>query len=77
MADFHQEGIITTLHALHEAFDRGEYLLGLKRKLEEYSHHLRISLLLPSLYSEIENPEVHNRILFALSRIPVDSLGAR
>jgi glucosyl-3-phosphoglycerate synthase len=77
MADFHQEGIITTLHALHEAFDRGQYLLGLKRKLEEYSHHLRISLPLPSLYSEIENLEVLNRILSALLRVPVDSLGAK
>ena len=49
MADFHQEGIITTLHALYEAFDREEYLENLEQKLEEYSRHLKISLLLPSL----------------------------
>jgi glucosyl-3-phosphoglycerate synthase len=69
MADFHQEGIITTLHALYEVFDREEYLLSLERNLEEYSHHLRISLLLPSLYSEIENPEVLNRILETIKQV--------
>lgn len=63
MADFHQEGIVTTLHSLYEAFDRGAYLEILEQKLEEYSRHLRISLLLPSLYSEIKNPEVLNPIL--------------
>ena len=50
MSDFHQEGIITTLHALYEAFNGDEYLAKLERKLEEYSRHLRSSLLLPSLY---------------------------
>ena len=51
MADFHQEGIITTLHALYEAFDREAYLQNLESKLEEYSHHLSICLLLPCLYT--------------------------
>ncbi|MFH1625158.1 MAG: hypothetical protein ABID54_08375 [Pseudomonadota bacterium] len=54
MSDFHQEGIITTLHGLYEIFDREEYLTSLEQKLEEYSRHLKISLLLPSLYSEIQ-----------------------
>ena len=53
MADFHQEGIITTLHALYGAFDRKAYQGHLEKKLEEYSRHLRIGLLLPSLYFEI------------------------
>jgi len=34
MSDFHQEGIITTLHALYDVFDREEYLIGLEQKLE-------------------------------------------
>lgn len=63
MADFHQEGVITTLHGLYEAFDREEYLVHLERKLEEYSNHVRISLLLPSLYSEIRSPQVLDPIL--------------
>ena len=46
MADFHQEGIITTLHALHEAFDRETYIASLERKLEEYSRHQKITLCL-------------------------------
>lgn len=63
MADFHQEGVITTLHPLYEAFDREEYLASLERKLDEYSNHVRISLLLPSLYSEIQNPQVLDPIM--------------
>jgi glucosyl-3-phosphoglycerate synthase len=69
MGDFHQEGIITTLHGLYEAFDGEEYLAELERKLEEYSHHLRISLLLPSLYSEIENPDALGRILGEIEKV--------
>lgn len=69
MTDFHQEGTITTLHSLYETFDREEYLAGLESKLEEYSRHLRISLLLPSLYSEIKNPAVLGRILDEIGRV--------
>ncbi|KPK30596.1 MAG: hypothetical protein AMK69_03000 [Nitrospira bacterium SG8_3] len=69
MADFHQEGIITTLHALYEAFDREEYLVNLEKKLDEYSRHLRISLLLPSLYAEMQNPEVLDRILEEIQKV--------
>jgi len=69
MADFQQEGIITTLHALHEIIDREEYLQNLEQKLENYSQHLQISLLLPSLYSEIENPEVLDRIIQEIQQV--------
>jgi glucosyl-3-phosphoglycerate synthase len=69
MADFHQEGIITTLHALYGAFDRKAYLEHLEKKLEEYSRHLRIGLLLPSLYSEIQNPQVLDRILDEIRKV--------
>lgn len=63
MTDFHQQGSFTTLHALHEAFDRDEYLACLEHKLKEYSAHLNISLLLPCLYSELERPEVLDPIV--------------
>jgi len=69
MADFHQEGVITTLHALHETFDRDEYIASLERRLEEHARHVRIALLLPSLYSEIQNPEVLDRILEEIQKI--------
>jgi len=70
MADFHQEGIITTLHALHETFDREEYLANLECKMEEHARHVRIALLLPSLYSEIQNPHVLDGILGEIQKVP-------
>jgi glucosyl-3-phosphoglycerate synthase len=63
MPDFHQEGIVTNLHALHGVFDPEAYLVNLERKLEIYSRHLRISLLLPCLHSEMLTPKVLDRIL--------------
>jgi glucosyl-3-phosphoglycerate synthase len=69
MADFHQEGLITTLHALYRAFDVDDYLSNLEKKLEEYARHTKISLLLPSLYSEIENPPVLDRILTDIQKV--------
>jgi glucosyl-3-phosphoglycerate synthase len=69
MADFHQEGIITTIHALYEAFDCEEYLASLEAKLEEYAQHLRISLLLPSLHAEIHVPDVLGRILDDIQKV--------
>jgi glucosyl-3-phosphoglycerate synthase len=69
MTDFHQEGLITTLHALYEAFDRDAYLSRLESKLEEYSRHLKICLLLPSLYSEIKNPDVLGRIIDEIQKV--------
>jgi glucosyl-3-phosphoglycerate synthase len=69
MADFHQEGVITTLHALHETFNRDEYVASLERRLEDHARHVRIALLLPSLYSEIHNPEVLDRILEEIQKV--------
>lgn len=63
MTDFHQEPLITTLHALYEAFDKDSYLSNLERRLEEHAQHERISLLLPSLYSEIRDDGPLNHIL--------------
>ena len=69
MTDFHQEGIVTTLHALYEAFDKEEYLADLEHKLEEYSRHTKISLLLPSLYAELRNPQVLDRIMNNIKQV--------
>ena len=69
MADFHQEGLITTVHALYRAFDRKEYLKKLEKKIEEYATHLKISLLLPSLYSEIQNPKVLDNIINEIRKV--------
>jgi glucosyl-3-phosphoglycerate synthase len=69
MTDFHQQGVITTLHPLYEAFDRDIYLERLEAKLEEYTRHLKISLLLPSLYDEIKNPPVLDRILDEIQKV--------
>jgi len=69
MADFHQEGMITTLHALYEAFDTREYLQNLERKLELYADHQKICLLLPCLYSEITNPQVLDHITDEIGKV--------
>ena len=69
MADFHQEGVITTLHSLYESFEREIYLENLERKLEEYSTHSHICLLLPCLYAELQNPEVLDRIINDIGKV--------
>jgi glucosyl-3-phosphoglycerate synthase len=69
MPDFHQEGIVTTLHALYESFDREEYLTSLERKLEEYSHHLSICLLLPCYYTELHNPQILDNIMSEIQKV--------
>ena len=63
MSDFHQEPLITTLHALYEIGDRDAYLAELERRLEQHARHQNISLLLPSLHSEMQNAGVLDRIL--------------
>ena len=69
MADFHQEGMITTLHALYEAFDTREYLLNLEKKLECYAVHQKICLLLPCLYAEIKTPQVLDHIMDEIDKV--------
>jgi len=69
MTDFHQGGDITTLHALYGAFDEKAYLKALEARLERWSATTGIGLMLPSLFSEIENPEVLNNILTQISRV--------
>lgn len=69
MANFHQTGLITTLHSLHEAFDRDDYLDELEQKLVDYSKHQNICLLLPCLYSELQNPQVLDPIINDISNV--------
>jgi glucosyl-3-phosphoglycerate synthase len=63
LADFHQEGTITIFHDLYKAFDPDEYLINLEEKLLRYSRKVRVSLLLPCLYTELENLDVLDKIL--------------
>ena len=69
MADFHQDKIITTLHALYEAVDRESYLVNLERRLEEHAKHWNICLLLPCLFSELQNPDVLDRIVEGIQQV--------
>jgi glucosyl-3-phosphoglycerate synthase len=69
VTDFHRGPQITTLHALYEAFDSEHYLSTLERKLEHHARHEHISLLLPSLFSEIGNAGVLDRILERIGEV--------
>lgn len=69
MSEFYQDGIITTIHNLFDIFDREAYLDRLEKKLEEFSGHMRISLLLPSLYDEIKSPKVLDNIIQNINQV--------
>ncbi len=69
MADFHQQGIITTLHDLTEHFQRNDYLESLERKLEGYASKRRIALLLPLLFGELKRPDVIDRIIGEIGKV--------
>jgi glucosyl-3-phosphoglycerate synthase len=69
MADFHQEPQITTLHGLYGAFEDDFYLTELERRLEQHAQHGSISLLLPSLHSEMQNASVLDRILEQIRKV--------
>ncbi len=64
MADFHQNGIITTLHNL-----TGRHLADLEGDLVKFSQRRPLGLLLPSLYSELEGPALPN-IVQHLKSVP-------
>ncbi|MEB3307110.1 MAG: glycosyl transferase [Cyanobacteriota bacterium] len=66
MSDFHQGTSITTLHSLHTVMNDDDYQQALSARLEEHSQHCHISLLLPCLYTELENKQVMDRILNAI-----------
>ncbi len=69
MSEFHQEGSITTIHGFYDLFDPEEQLARLERKLEKFSRHMCISLLLPSLYDEIHVPKVLDNIIDQINQV--------
>jgi len=64
MADFHQNGNITTLHNL-----RTRALDDLTYELSTYAETRKITLILPSLYSELEGPALAH-IVDELTQVP-------
>lgn len=64
MADFHQNGNITTLHNL-----RTRSLEDLTYELTAFSETRKITLILPCLYSELEGPALSS-ILDELAQVP-------
>ncbi|MFY8273528.1 glycosyl transferase [Pseudoalteromonas sp. SSDWG2] len=55
MADFHQNGIVTTLHNI-----AGRSTAELEAELVEFSKERPMGLILPSLFSELEGPALAN-----------------
>jgi glucosyl-3-phosphoglycerate synthase len=64
MADFHQTGVISTLHRLGSPD-----LTRLERNLVTYSEQRPIALVLPTLFSEIRGPAL-KPIVESLARVP-------
>lgn len=64
MADFHQNGIITTLHNLTD-----RHLADLETDLVQFSEQRPMGLLLPSLFSELEGEALPN-IVQQLKSVP-------
>jgi glucosyl-3-phosphoglycerate synthase len=64
MSDFHQTGVITSLHRLGEP-----NLARLERELVRYGEERPVALVLPSLYAEIHGPAL-KQIVEELSQVP-------
>lgn len=64
MGDFYQNGVVTTLHNL-----RNQPYEELEQKLLKFSKRRPMSLILPSLYSELEGPALSN-IIDELTKVP-------
>ena len=64
MADFFQNGSITTLHNLTR-----RSIVDLERELSAFAQKRSIGLVLPSLYSELEGPALEN-IVQELMKVP-------
>ena len=64
MGDFHQSGIVTTLHNLTQ-----RSLHELEAELVNFSHQRRLGLILPSLYSELQTQALP-RIVKILEQAP-------
>ena len=63
MADFHQNGVVSTLHNISNRSAE-----DLEKELIVFSKKRPIDLILPSLYSEIEGPALKN-IINILSKV--------
>ena len=63
MSDFHQNGVISTLHNLSN-----RSLSEIEQELREYGKDAPIELILPSLYSEVEGAALKN-IVSCLSNV--------
>jgi len=64
MGDFYQNGNVTTLHNF-----RTRTLEDLEGSLEKFSHKRPMTLILPSLFSELQGPALGN-IIDELCRVP-------
>ena len=64
MSDFHQNGNIATIHNLRTVTDA-----DLTREIQTFATTRRISLILPSLYSELENQALRD-IVAELAQVP-------
>ena len=64
MADFYQNGIVTTLHNLTD-----RPVEDLERELMSFSRLRPMSLVLPSLFSELEGPALSN-IVDEVAQVP-------
>lgn len=69
MTDFHQHGNITTLHSLHEVYDKAAYLEQLEQNLVDHARYRKITLLLPCLYTELSNPDVIDPMIDDISKV--------
>ncbi len=63
MSDFHQSGVVTTLHRL-----KPNQIERIEGDLESFSRNRPIGLVLPALYSEFERPVMH-RIVSELRQV--------
>ena len=64
MADFHQNGLVTTLHNLSR-----RPVEDLEQELVGFSKQRSMALVLPSLYSELAGPALDN-IIAELTQVP-------
>jgi glucosyl-3-phosphoglycerate synthase len=69
MSEFQQEGLITTIHGFYDLFDAEEYTRKLEDRLMEFSKHVQIGLLLPSLLQEIHVPKVLDHIIDEINHV--------
>ena len=65
MADFHQNGVVATLHD----FSRRP-VEALEADLRGFAARRPMALVLPALYSELERPALADRLVFVVASEP-------